>query len=238
MLRAMKVKVLYFALLKDITGKQEEWIETTCQDVECIKKELGRRWGASFENLLNGRKGVKVIFLINGESGESIKDGDEIALMPPPAGGDLVRGKLDILEQIRKFRESAPLDAGSLVVYVGFVKGKVEGHEVRELQYESYDEYTRRRLNEIEMAMKGKYKDLVDMKIVHAIDSMKPGEDVMLIMAMGRGRKDSIDAVKEAVELVKHSTGIWKLEKREDGDFWVVAGNTRVKREDGEAKEP
>jgi molybdopterin synthase catalytic subunit len=47
---------------------------------------------------------------------------------------------------------------------------------------------------------------------------------------MGRGRKDSIKAVEEAVELVKNTTGIWKLEIRDDGEFWVVAGNTRVRR--------
>ncbi len=230
----MRIKVLYFALLKDITGKQEEYVETECKDVECLKEELSRRWGTSFSNLVNGKKGVKVIFLVNGETGHEIKEGDEIALMPPPAGGDLVKGKIDIIEEIRKFRSSAPSEAGSLVVYVGFVKGKVEGHEVKELDYESYEEYTKKRFREIEGSMKEKYKDLVDLKIVHAIDSMKPGEDVMIIMALGRGRKDSIDAVKETVELVKHTTGIWKLERRDDGDYWVVAGNTRVKKGDAE----
>lgn len=152
--------------------------------------------------------------------------------MPPPAGGDLIRGRIDILEEIRKFRESAPPEAGSLVVYVGFVKGKIEDHQVLELDYESYDDYTKKRFQEIERDIKAKYKDIVDIKIVHAIDNMKPGENVMLIMALGRGRQDSIEAVKETVELVKHTTGIWKLEKRDDGDFWVVAGNTRVKKGD------
>ncbi|MEM0121978.1 MAG: MoaD family protein, partial [Saccharolobus sp.] len=44
--------------------------------------------------------------------------------------------------------------------------------------------------------------------------------------------KDVIDAIKEALELVKHTTGIWKLEVRDDGEYWVVAGNTRVKKND------
>ncbi|MCQ4344527.1 MAG: MoaD family protein, partial [Sulfolobales archaeon] len=48
---------------------------------------------------------------------------------------------------------------------------------------------------------------------------------------LSKGRKDGIEAVKEAVELVKHTSGIWKLEVRDDGEYWVVAGDTRVKRE-------
>jgi molybdopterin synthase catalytic subunit len=228
----MKIKVLYFALLKDITGIQEESIETNCSNVQCLKEQLEKKWGQAFSSLIEGKKGIKVIFLINGEIKDEIKDGDEVALMPPPAGGDLIRGRIDILEEIRKFRESAPPEAGSLVVYVGFVKGKIEDHQVLELDYESYDDYTKKRFQEIERDIKAKYKDLVDIKIVHTIDNMKPGENVMLIMALGRGRQDSIEAVKETVELVKHTTGIWKLEKRDDGDFWVVAGNTRVKKGD------
>jgi molybdopterin synthase catalytic subunit len=72
----------------------------------------------------------------------------------------------------------------------------------------------------------------VKIKIIHVIDELKPGEDVFLVMALGRGRKEAIRAVEDAVEMVKHSTGIWKLEVRDDGEFWVVAGNTRVKRND------
>jgi Molybdopterin converting factor, large subunit len=46
----------------------------------------------------------------------------------------------------------------------------------------------------------------------------------MLIMAMGKGRGDTLKAVQETVELVKHTTGIWKLESRDDGEFWVIGG--------------
>ncbi|BCS92800.1 MoaD family protein [Metallosphaera javensis (ex Sakai et al. 2022)] len=229
----MKIRVRYFALVKDITGKDFEELETHCSELDCLVDELATKYGARFKALLQGQiSGVKVFFLVNGKTNvKEIRDGDEVAVLPPPAGGDLRRGKLDILDEIRSFRATAPPEAGSMIIYVGFVKGIVEGHEVKNLVYEAYDSYTQSRLSEIENEIKNKYKDVLNIKIIHAIDNMKPGDDVILIMTIGRGRKDSIDAVKEAIELVKHTTGIWKLEVRDDGEFWVVAGNTRVKRE-------
>ncbi len=230
----MKVKLKYFAFMSDLTGRREEEWETACNNVDCLVKELSNKYGNAFANYVrNGVGGIKVAVLVNGVPNvNDLKDGDEVAFLPPPSGGELVKGKFNFLEEIRKFREEAPPEAGSLVVYLGFVKGVVESHKVYELDYEAYEDYTVKRLREIEESIKEKYKDVVKVKIVHAIDKMKPGDDVILIMVMGKGRKDAINAVGEAIELVKHTTGIWKLEVRDDGEYWVVAGNTRVRRDE------
>ena len=228
----MKVTVKYFAFLQDYTGKEAEVVETECKDVDCLISQLEEKYGKEFGKIIReGLGNIKVSVLVNGKKGDKINDGDEIAIFPPPAGGELrVKQRLDILEEIRKFREEATDEVGSMVVYLGIVKGIVEGHKVYELKYQAYEEYTKKRFEEIINTLKEKYKDLVKMKIIHVIDDLKPGEDVFLVMALGKGRKDTIRAVEEAVELVKHTTGIWKLEVRDDGEFWVVAGNTRVKR--------
>ncbi|MDT7860663.1 MAG: MoaD family protein [Saccharolobus sp.] len=228
-----KVKILYFAFLKDITHKSFEEIDTECENLECLINQLGEKYGEQLVRYIKeGINGIKVTILVNGSVNiEKINDGDEIALLPPPSGGDIIRGRFDLLEEIRKFREKAPPEAGSMAIYLGFVKGIVDNHKVFELKYEAYDAYTRKRFQEIKDEMRRKYNDLIDIEIIHAIDTMKPGENVLLIMALGKGRKDALDAVKEALELVKHTTGIWKLEIRDDGEYWVVAGNTRVKRQ-------
>ncbi|BFH73593.1 MoaD family protein [Sulfurisphaera javensis] len=229
----MKIKIRYFSFLQDFTNKNFEEIETNCKTIDCLLNQLSSIYGSEFLKVVkNGLGSIKVTILVNGKNGISeIHEGDEIAFLPPPSGGELYLSKrFDLLEEIRKFREKAPPEAGSLVVYLGFVKGIVEGHKVYELRYEAYEEYTRRRFNEIIEEMKKKYSDLIDLKILHVIDNMKPGENVLLIMALGKGRKDAIHAVEETLELVKNTTGIWKLEIRDDGEFWVVAGNTRVRK--------
>lgn len=220
--------------MKDVTNISEEQLYTSCNDINCLIDYLEKKYGKKFsEYVKNGINGIKVAILINGETNiRNINDGDEIAFLPPPAGGDVIKGKFDFLEEIKKFRETAPLEAGSLVVYLGFVKGLVESHKVYELDYEAYETYTKKRINEIEKYILNKYKDVINIKIIHAIDNMKPGDNVILIMCIGKGRKDAINAIGEAIELVKHTTGIWKLEIRDDGDYWVVAGNTRVKKDE------
>jgi molybdopterin synthase catalytic subunit len=230
----MKVTVRYFAFLLDFTGKEYEIVETDCKTVECLISELEAKYGKEFGKIVReGLGNIKISILVNGKKQEEINNGDEVAIFPPPAGGELrIGGRLDILEEIRKFREEAGEEVGSMVIYLGIVKGVVEGHKVYKLKYQAYEDYTKKRFEEIISSLKEKYKDLVKIKIIHVIDELKPGEDVFLVMALGRGRKEAIRAVEDAVEMVKHSTGIWKLEVRDDGEFWVVAGNTRVKRND------
>jgi len=230
----MKIRVRYFSFLQDYTGKDFEEVETECKTVDCLISQLSSIYGEDFYKVVkNGLGSIKVSILVNGKNSEVINDGDEVALLPPPAGGELfLSSRFDLLEEIRKFREKAPSEAGSLVVYLGIVKGIVEGHKVYELRYQAYEEYTKRRFSEIIEEMKKKYNDLIDLRILHVIDNTKPGDNVLLIMALGKGRKDAINAIEETLELVKHTTGIWKLEIRDDGEFWVVAGNTRVKKDD------
>ncbi|BBD73053.1 molybdenum biosynthesis protein MoaD [Sulfodiicoccus acidiphilus] len=229
----MKVKVLYFAFLRDLAGVEEETVEVDCHNLDCLVSELERRHGKALGNALReGYAGVKVVPLVNSRPGvRELKEGDEVAFIPPPSGGDLRKEGLDFLELLAKFRRDAPPDAGSIVTYLGFVKGRVEGHRVDSLEYQVYESYTLARFREIEDELKSKYPDLVKLEIHHVVGKRSPGEDVMLIMAMGRGRGDALKAVAEAVELVKHTTGIWKLETRDDGQYWVVAGNTRVRKQ-------
>ncbi len=228
----MKVRVRYFAFVKDVTGKGEEELETECKDVDCLIGQLKATYGKKFADLLDqGKSGVKVVVLVDGESNRrELREGSEVAIFPPPSGGDILRGEVNLLHEISRFMERRSDEVGSLVVYAGIVKGLVEGHKVYELKYEAYEEYTRKRFEEIKRSLKEKYKDLVDIEIVHGISDFRPGQIVFLVMALGRGRKETIDAVREAVELVKHTSGIWKLEVRDDGEYWVVAGNTRVKK--------
>ncbi|MEM0373865.1 MAG: MoaD family protein [Sulfolobaceae archaeon] len=228
----MKVKVRYFAFLTDFTRKSEEYIDTTCKKIDCLVEQLAERYGENFGKIIKeGYNGIKIIILINGKQNvDEINENDEIAFLPPPSGGSIVYGKLDVLEEIRKAREEATIDSGSMVIYIGFVKGVVENHRVFELRYQSYEEYTRKRLIEIQEEIKRKYKSITNIKIFHSIGDMKPGEDVILIIGIGKDRHETFKAVEEALELVKHTTGIWKLEIRDDGEYWVVAGSTRVRR--------
>jgi MoaD family protein len=94
----MRVTVRYFTVLREITEKREEEIDTEENStVGDVLKSLNAKYGKEFERyILSGkrRKGLKLIFLINGQNIEKLEgsktkfqSGDVLVIMPPVAGG-------------------------------------------------------------------------------------------------------------------------------------------------------
>jgi len=79
----VKVKVLYFASLRDAAGCETEEVSTASADARGVYAELRRRHGFT---LLPER----IRIAVNGEfSGweRMLADGDEVAFLPPVSGG-------------------------------------------------------------------------------------------------------------------------------------------------------
>lgn len=85
----MRIKLVYFAWVREKIGKGEEAIELACEtitvgDLIAHLKSLGEEYGAALEH-------EKVIrAAINQEHAdhdELVRDGNEVALFPPMTGG-------------------------------------------------------------------------------------------------------------------------------------------------------
>ncbi len=78
----MEVRVLYFAILRDIVGKSEEVVRFTGKTTEELKELLKNKYpegGKYFEISKTA---------VNGEYYEGeLKEGDVVALIPPVSGG-------------------------------------------------------------------------------------------------------------------------------------------------------
>ncbi|KAF7280046.1 molybdenum cofactor synthesis 2A [Rhynchophorus ferrugineus] len=82
----VKVKVLFFAQAKEIVGKQSDCVEV-CRSISCLEliNELVKIY--SLEKISNN-----ILLSVNEElyqidSNLSLKEGDEIAIIPPLSGG-------------------------------------------------------------------------------------------------------------------------------------------------------
>ena len=78
----MEVKVLYFAILRDITGKMEEVVRFTGKSTEELKTLLKTKYpeGAKYFEVSKTA--------VNGEYYEGeLKEGDTVAFIPPVSGG-------------------------------------------------------------------------------------------------------------------------------------------------------
>jgi molybdopterin synthase sulfur carrier subunit len=94
----MKVKIRYFALLRELTGKREELVELE-EDASVGKllETLSIKYGGRFRDYLYGVgefEGLSLNFLLNGRNVSldkgfetKLQDGDVLSILPPVAGG-------------------------------------------------------------------------------------------------------------------------------------------------------
>ncbi len=94
----MKVKIRYFALLRELTGKREELVELE-EDTSVGKllETLSAKYGGRFRDYLYGVgefEGLSLNFLLNGRNVSldkgfetKLQDGDVLSILPPVAGG-------------------------------------------------------------------------------------------------------------------------------------------------------
>lgn len=149
----------------------------------------------------------------------------------PEVVARLLRGKVDsaISGIFEKLREAGSSGAGALGIFVGVVKGEVAGKRVEKLVYTAYESLAQSRLEEIARSAATKY-GLDAAYIYHATGELRPGDATVVIAAIAKSRKSALAAVGEMIERVKHEVPIFKLEVREDGEYWVVGDGERVPR--------
>ena len=85
----MKIRILYFALLRDALGRAQEELDVP-EDVTAVAalREWLRRRGEPYESALGNARRVRAA--VNQEMAEpddAVKAGDEVAFFPPVTGG-------------------------------------------------------------------------------------------------------------------------------------------------------
>jgi len=225
----MRIVVKYFSALRDITGKVQEevdlvdgatlsqllqWFFDTYPKAEAFKDEL--------------------LVLVNGRTVDSsyvLQNGDEVALMPPVSGGGgVVQSPIDINKEVMDIIEkTAPLGGGGVVIFVGYVKGKVDNANVKVLEYEAYEPYATLKIREIEEWAK-KQAGVLEVRIYHSVGSLRPGDTTLYVFVSAVNREVAFRVARETLERVKHEVPIFKLERRDDGDYWVVGDGRRIPR--------
>jgi molybdopterin synthase catalytic subunit len=109
---------------------------------------------------------------------------------------------------------------GAIGVFIGFVRHISDGKEVKQLEYEAYEDVFDEKIREIEEKLKG-YPGIVNARIYHKRGIMMPGEDIVYVAVMGEHRKDIWGPLKESMELIKRELPVWKKEVFTDGEIWV-----------------
>jgi len=171
----------------------------------------------------------KVLVSVNQEIAHDdteVKDGDEVALLPPFAGG------ADDTMLVRVQRENFSVDAeidrvrtrstriGGISVFLGTARDHSRGHDVSAITFEYYEGMAQKKLREIrERALKD--FDVLEVLILHRYGEIQIGENIVLIVVGAEHRADAFRACKWCIDELKQITPIWKLEQTPAGEVWV-----------------
>jgi len=225
----MRVRVLFFGRLKEITGCAEDWVEIA---EGSAVEDLFAGYGSRFPALAAFR--ASLVSSVNEEFADwrtPLRSGDEVAFLPPVSGGASrnleTAVQEDIFEIVHEPIRSAEIVAalktpgdGAVVVFDGVVRNNSQGHETLYLVYEAYEPMALKKMREIGAQARLKFP-LHRLAIVHRLGRLEIGETSVLIAVSSPHRAAAFDACRFAIETLKHSVPIWKKEFFRDGAVWV-----------------
>ncbi len=177
----------------------------------------------------------KVLVSINQEIAHEdtvIQDGDEVALLPPFAGGSPLDQAGDDSLLVRVQREDFSVDAeinrvrgrskriGGISIFLGTARDRSKGREVDSMTFEHYEGMAQTKLREIRQRALKDF-DIIEVAILHRYGEIGIGENIVLIVVGAEHRAEAFRACEWAIAELKRITPIWKLEHTPEGEVWV-----------------
>jgi molybdopterin synthase catalytic subunit/molybdopterin converting factor small subunit len=217
----MKIRVLFFGLTRDLTGLSEESVDV------CEGESIEGLWRA-YEGRFPGLRNVStaVQFALNEElarRGQQLRDGDELAVMPPVSGGTDQSFYALTHEAIRAEDLSRHLrrpEAGAVAVFEGIVRRNSDGRRTLYLEYEAYEPLALRKMREIGDEAKRRFA-IDGLAIMHRVGRLEIGETSVAIVVTAAHRGPAFEACRYAIDRLKQIVPIWKKEYFEDGAVWA-----------------
>jgi molybdopterin synthase catalytic subunit len=113
-------------------------------------------------------------------------------------------------------------DVGAVATFVGMVRDRNEGDRVSRMSLEHYPGMTERALEEI-CAEAARRWELLDMRVVHRVGPLEPGEAIVLVAVAGAHRGEAFAACEFIMDYLKTRAPFWKKELTPAGERWVEA---------------
>lgn len=227
----MKVKVLFFGQLKDLTGRTEEGLNVA---EGSRLDQVFHHYSELFPKLRE--MAGSIVMARNQEFAPlstPITEGDEIAFLPPVSGGaspwtheivdpaghffGLTREPIDaraLADLVRRGED------GAVIVFEGVVRNNTKGRATLFLDYECYEGMAIRKIAEIGCEIAASMA-IGRIAMVHRLGRMEIGETSVAIVVSAPHRKPAFDAALEGINRLKKLVPIWKKEHFADGEVWV-----------------
>ena len=154
---------------------------------------------------------------------QELRDGDEVALIPPVSGGAL-RVTEEPLSLDAVVAEVTDERAGGIATFTGTVRRQSRGREVTHLEYEAYAEMAEDVIGQIAADLLTRY-ELCAVAIHHRVGRVEIGEASVVIAVSAPHRQAALNACREAIDTLKETVPLWKKEVYEGGEAWIGRGS-------------
>jgi MoaE-MoaD fusion protein len=226
----MRVCVLFFGVLKDLSGKSSDFIELP--DGASVRDVLAQ-YEAQIPRLKESLPSLALA--VNQQyagTDTKLKAGDEVALLPPVSGGApetesemsahqrhalIVRDVIDTQQIADGLKRG---EDGAVLVFEGVVRNQTRGRRTLYLDYEAYEEMALAQMELLASAALEQFQ-IRDVAIVHRLGRLEIGETSVLIAVLSAHRGAAFDACRWLIDTLKRTVPIWKKEHFEDGVVWA-----------------
>jgi molybdopterin converting factor subunit 1 len=232
----MRVRVLFFGVLKDLAGKSSEVLE---MPDGAVVRDLLSHYSSEVPRMRESLASIAVAVNQEYAGPEAVlKTDDEVGLLPPVSGGSegetpsgqpagrrryvsrcasITRDAIDTQGVLARMKHG---EDGAAVVFEGVVRNRTRGRRTRYLDYEAYEEMA---LDQMEGLAEQALKQFAirDAALVHRLGRLEIGEISVLLVVASAHRAAAFDACRWLIDTLKRTVPIWKKEYFEDGAVWA-----------------
>jgi molybdopterin converting factor subunit 1 len=218
----MRISVLYFAVFRERLGRDHEDLELPAgATVADAIAALAAKHAPIAQLRGKFRCAVNQDFT---DDAHVLADRDELALIPPVAGGSrhvvLTDQPLSLDRCLAAVR--AP-GMGGVTTFTGMVRLHSHGATIDHLEYEAYAPMAvkemQRLVEEIEAEVPG-----VALAVEHRVGRLEIGDVAVVIAAAAPHRAEAFTACRAMIDRLKDRVPIWKKEIGTAGEEWVGLG--------------
>ncbi|OGO49796.1 MAG: molybdopterin converting factor subunit 1 [Chloroflexi bacterium RBG_16_68_14] len=232
----MKVHVRLFAGLQDLLGQRNVTLELADgATVSHLREQLGREYPVISPFLSTLVCAVDEEYV---PGDHALRDGDDVALIPPVSGGaepELFRVTSEPLDPQRLVEAVRRDESGAVALFYGVARNHSEGRRVSALEYDAYPAMAERKLREVADEVRARWP-ITGIGVWHRTGRLAIGETSLLVAVSAAHRQQAFEACQYAVDRIKQIVPIWKKEIWEDGAGAWAAGHPVEAPQRAEAK--
>jgi molybdopterin synthase catalytic subunit len=215
----MRIKLRYFASLRERLGKSEEIrevpAEATVQTVwEMLKREHPNLATIERSNTLTRPTPSKIMTnsLSSRRSVGAVMSNIEARILCK-----LTQSPIDT-QELSDF--VADPGAGALTTFVGTTRNTNDGRRVIRLEYECYPGMAEKEMMKIAAEALARWP-VVKIAMIHRLGRVDIGEASVAIAVSSGHRHAAFEACHYAINQLKETVPIWKKELYEGGELWI-----------------